>query len=184
VRNLIELHRGTVSAHSEGRGHGSEFVVRLPKAKAPARKRGGRPRRPALSPTTGAAHDSWRILVVDDNEDGAEMLAEALRAKGYRTRVAHDAPTALRVAAEFRPSLAFLDIGLPVMDGYELASRLREVTGLADIRLIALTGYGQESDRQKTRAAGFQHHLVKPVDFQAIETVLSAAPDEPSHEPS
>ena len=83
------------------------------------------------------------------------MLAEALAAKGYETRVAHDAPAALRVAADFAPDVAFLDIGLPVMDGYELAARLRELPGLAGIRLIAVTGYGQESDRQKTRAAGF-----------------------------
>ncbi|MCA1652317.1 MAG: response regulator, partial [Acidobacteria bacterium] len=89
------------------------------------------------------------MLVVDDNVDGAEMLATASSAKGYDTRVAHDAPAALRIAAEFRPGVAFLDIGLPVMDGYELAARLRELPGVDDTRFIALTGYGQESDRQK-----------------------------------
>ena len=114
-----------------------------------------------------------RILVVDDNEDGAEMLAEALTGKGYDTRVAHDAPTALRVAAEFSPDIAFLDIGLPVMDGYELASHLRKIPGLHGLRLIAVTGYGQESDRKRTRDAGFHHHLVKPVDIAALEATMT-----------
>jgi PAS domain S-box-containing protein len=116
--------------------------------------------------------DATRVLVVDDNEDGAEMLAEALSMKGYETRVALDAPTALRVAAEFSPQMAFLDIGLPVIDGYELASLLREIPGLADLRLIAVTGYGQESDREKTRAAGFHYHIVKPVDLDALEAAV------------
>jgi len=113
-----------------------------------------------------------RILVVDDNEDGAEMLAEVLIGKGYDTRVAYDAPEALRVAAEFRPGLALLDLGLPVMDGYELATHLRDLPGLAGIRLIAVSGYGQASDRRRTRDAGFHGHLVKPVDLEAIEATL------------
>ena len=95
-----------------------------------------------------------------------------LGAKGYQTRVAYDGPTALRVAETFSPDVAFLDIGLPVMDGYELACRLRGMPGLTSIRLIAVTGYGQESDRQKSRQAGFDHHLVKPVDLTDVETVL------------
>ena len=110
--------------------------------------------------------------MVDDSVDGAEMLAAALSAKGYRTQVAFDALAALRIAAEFRPAIAFLDIGLPVMDGYELAARLRGLPELNGIRLFALTGYGQESDRQKTRDAGFDHHFVKPIDLDAIEAVL------------
>ena len=101
------------------------------------------------------------------------MLATALTAKGYDTRVAHDAPAALRIAAEFRPAVAFLDIGLPVMDGYELAAHLRELPELNGMKLIALTGYGQESDRRKSREAGFDHHLVKPVDFTVVESVLA-----------
>jgi CheY-like chemotaxis protein len=113
-----------------------------------------------------------RILVVDDNEDGAEMLVEALSQRGYDTRAANDAAVALRVAATFAPDIAFLDIGLPVMDGYELASHLRQLPGLENLRLVAVTGYGQESDRQRTRAAGFDHHLVKPVDIEAIEAAL------------
>ena len=116
-----------------------------------------------------------RILVVDDSVDGAEMLAAALSAQGYKTRVAFDAAAALRIAAEFQPAIAFLDIGLPVMDGYELATRLRGLSGLHGIRLFALTGYGQESDRQKTREAGFDHHFIKPVDLDAIAAVLADA---------
>jgi CheY-like chemotaxis protein len=126
---------------------------------------------PLTAMPPGAAR---RILVVDDNEDGAEMLATMLTGKGYDTRVAHDAPTALQMAAEFAPDVAFLDIGLPMMDGYELAGHLRDIPGLADVQLIAMTGYGQESDRLKALEAGFHHHLVKPVDFAAIEAALQS----------
>jgi CheY-like chemotaxis protein len=179
VRNLVERHGGSVSAHSDGPGRGSEFVVRLPKADtAPAGDRGQR-----SSPARGAANASRRharrILVVDDNEDGAAMLSEALKAKGHDTRVAHDAPAALAIAERFMPDIAFLDIGLPVMDGYELAGRLRQVPGLDRVRLVAVTGYGQESDRRRSQAAGFHHHLVKPVDFSAVETVVNGEGDPP-----
>ena len=172
VRNLVERHGGTVSAHSDGPGSGSEFVVRLPRAHAPVD--------PEVSTRVDSASDAVtpgdaapRILVVDDSVDGAEMLAAALSAKGYKTQVAFDAAAALRIAAEFRPAIAFLDIGLPVMDGYELAARLRGLPELNGIRLFALTGYGQESDRQKTREAGFDHHFVKPIELDAIEAVLA-----------
>ena len=110
----------------------------------------------------GPSDAALKILVVDDSIDGAEMLAAALSAKGYKTQVAFDGPAALRMAAEFRPAIVFLDIGLPVMDGYELAARLRELPELNGVRLFALTGYGQESDRQRTRDAGFDHHFTKP----------------------
>jgi CheY-like chemotaxis protein len=125
---------------------------------------------PVVDPISGGGA---RVLVVDDNQDGAEMLAAALDLKGFETRVAYDASTALRVAAEFQPAVAFLDIGLPVMDGYELASHLREIPGLATVRLIAVTGYGQEPDRQRTRDAGFDHHLIKPVDITALESAVA-----------
>ncbi len=175
VRSLIERHGGSVSARSNGPGKGSEFVVRLPAA---GREHGIPERRPASArieaqlPASGAA----RILVVDDNEDGAEMLAAALVGKGYDARVAYDAPTALRVAAEFTPDVAFLDIGLPVMDGYELAAHLRQIPGLEALHLIALTGYGQDSDRRRTQEAGFHHHLVKPVDINDVEAALARDP--------
>ena len=113
------------------------------------------------------------MLIVDDNADGAEMLSIILSQKGYDTRVAHDAPRALQIAATFKPVTAFIDIGLPVMDGYELATRLRAMPSLAGIRLIALTGYGQEGDRRRGREAGFDEHLVKPVDIAAVEAAAA-----------
>jgi PAS domain S-box-containing protein len=171
VRSLIERHGGTVSVESDGPGTGSKFTVRLP-----ATGRAGRDAEPvqpdAPAQSSSLPYGVSRILIVDDNEDGAELLAEALEGRGYATRVAHDAPTALRLAAEFLPNFAFLDIGLPVMDGYELASHLRELPGLSDLQLVAVTGYGQESDRRKARDAGFHHHFVKPVDLNAIEATL------------
>lgn len=170
VRNLVERHHGSVSAHSEGPGRGSEFIVRLPKAPV-ADVDGASASDPAPDseePGTGGL----RILVVDDNEDGAEMLAMVLESRGHVTQVAHDAPSALRLAEHFAPQVAFLDIGLPVMDGYELAGRMRQIPGLERVRLIALTGYGQESDRRKSSAAGFDHHLVKPVDLEALDAVV------------
>jgi PAS domain S-box-containing protein len=203
VRSLVEQHAGSVSAHSDGPGTGSEFVVRLPVAPSQLAGAGTRPpearsipaeapsrasssRQPARAglpaPRSRALPESSareRILVVDDNEDGAEMLAEALQGMGYSTRIAHDAPAALSAAAEFSPQIAFLDIGLPVMDGYELASHLRALPGLADIQLIALTGYGQQEDKRRTRAAGFHHHLVKPVDMSVIEATLKARTSKP-----
>ena len=114
-----------------------------------------------------------RILVVDDYGDVGAMLSEVLRAKGHDTRIANDGPTALQIAQRFKPDVAFLDIGLPVMDGYELARRLKVLPGLGAIRLIAVTGYGQQADRQNAEAAGFSNHLVKPIDFDALERILS-----------
>jgi CheY-like chemotaxis protein len=127
---------------------------------------------PAATLDAAPRANAPRILIVDDNEDGAAMLAEVLTEKGYETRVAHDAPSALRVAAEFYPAVAFLDLGLPVMDGFELAAHLRELPGLGDVHLVAVTGYGQPSDHQKTREAGFHDHLVKPVSVEAIDAAL------------
>jgi PAS domain S-box-containing protein len=174
VRSLVERHGGSVSVRSEGPGQGSEFTIRLPlvaaiEGHAVRLSASGQMPVAAVAPASAA-----RVLIVDDNEDGAEMLAYVLATQGYPTRVAHDAPTALAVAAEFLPDVAFLDLGLPVMDGFELAVHLRELPGLADLQLIAVTGYGQESDRQRTLAAGFHHHLVKPVDLDAIAATLTA----------
>ncbi|MEP6592955.1 MAG: ATP-binding protein, partial [Acidobacteriota bacterium] len=173
VQSLVERHGGTVSASSRGPDQGSEFAIRLPKWTPGAGEHPLPP--PAAAAAEPPAGVPRRVLVVDDNEDGAEMLAAVLAARGHDTRVAHDGPEALRIAGSFRPEVAFLDIGLPVMDGYELAARLRDLPELGGIRLIAVTGYGQESDRQRTRAAGFEHHLVKPVDLDAVNAVV----DEP-----
>lgn len=168
VRNLVSGHGGTVRARSAGLGAGSEFVVTLPlvedgiPSKAPS----------AASPDgLGTRGTSERLLVVDDNDDAAEMLGEVLTTLGYVVRVALDGPTALEVAAEFRPHFAFLDIGLPAMDGYELARRLREAHG-PSMGLVALTGYGQASDRARSLEAGFDHHLVKPVTLDQVCAVL------------
>jgi CheY-like chemotaxis protein len=173
VRNLVEHHGGSVSAYSAGRGAGSEFVVRLPKAAVADASEDPRVANAhAAIPLKISAH-AQRVMEVDDNVDAAEMLAAALTAKGYQIRVAHDGPAALLTAEKFRPAIGFLDLGLPVMDGYELAARLREIPDLQSMTLIALTGYGQESDRRRTRQAGFHHHLVKPVDLRAVEEVLT-----------
>jgi len=173
VRSLVERHHGSVSVHSDGLGRGSEFIIRLPKTDFPVRV--DATAQPCPAPVVGAARAVVRrVLVVDDNEDGAEMLAHVLKARGHETRVAHDAPAALGLAESFNPDVAILDLGLPVMDGYELAERLRQLPGLSHIQLVALTGYGQASDREKTRAAGFHHHLVKPIDVEAVEAVIVA----------
>ena len=173
VRSLVERHGGTVSADSDGPGKGSEFVVRLPRASVGSVLEDVPADAASSAFLVARPDDSLKVLVVDDSVDGAEMLAAALSAKGYDTRVAHDAPVALRIAAEFRPDVALLDIGLPVMDGYELAARLRELPDLNGVKLIALTGYGQESDRRKSQEAGFDHHLVKPVDLLILQSVLA-----------
>ncbi|HEY8943275.1 MAG TPA: ATP-binding protein [Polyangiaceae bacterium] len=167
VKGLVDQHGGTVSVHSEGLGKGSEFVVELPRLD-PSEELGC----PASKPAE--RHDKGNVLVVDDNEDAANMLATALRDLGYRVEVAHDGPTALRKAKTFEPTIALLDIGLPVMDGYELARRLRQESAApGSLRLIAVTGYGQDSDRQRSADAGFLEHLIKPVDLAALTRVLS-----------
>ena len=167
VRSLVQLHGGSVEASSPGLGHGSEFVVRLPFAPAFASpgvtKSSNAPASPEATET--------RVLVVDDNADAAEMLALALEASGYVTRVAYDGLEALRVADEFTPALAVLDIGLPVMDGYEVARRLK--ARYPKLALVALTGYGQIEDARRARDAGFDEHLVKPVDLDRLHATIS-----------
>jgi signal transduction histidine kinase len=170
VKNLVGLHGGTVEAHSAGAGEGSEFIVRLPLAAAPSEKDGARM---GGGPATRGV-PRRRLLVVDDNVDAAESLAMLLRLGGHDVQVAHDGAAALKLAAASPPDLAFLDIGMPGMDGYELARRVRKHEGLRDVYLVALTGWGQEEDRRRTREAGFDHHLVKPVEPEAIQRVLLA----------
>jgi len=165
VKSLVAMHGGSVSATSEGLGHGSTFTVSLPLIDA----RDTRREASSLIRTTPQPRQA-RVLVVDDNVDGAEMLAEALQALGYRTAIAHDGPQALDVATEFEPHIALLDIGLPVMDGYELAGQLREQRG--DLTLVAITGYGQDTDRERARDAGFNDHLTKPIDIEKLGRVL------------
>ena len=164
------MHGGRVSAHSEGPGRGSEFLVRLPVLPG---------NQLPVSPTviaSGGADDTdgqgTKVLVVDDNQDAAETLAEVLTESGFRTCVAYDGLRALQLALQFQPQVALLDIGLPVMDGYELARRIRQEPQLAGTKLVALTGYGQAADRERALAEGFDEHLVKPVELTTVETVV------------
>lgn len=170
VRNLVALHGGTVLAYSEGRDAGSEFVVRLPLAVAtdadPAALQA--PPRARLRARSGRN----RVLIVDDNEDAVEMLAEVVREEGYQVEVAHDGPTALALLERFTPHVVVLDIGLPVMDGYEVAAKIRERPEHQATKLVALTGYGQASDRVRSQEAGFALHLVKPVDLAQLLIAL------------
>jgi signal transduction histidine kinase len=166
VRSLVALHGGTVSASSEGRGRGSEFVVRLPHLSMAAESPHGEISR------VPPASSGLRVLIVDDNEDAALMLADALTQAGHQTAVAHDGPAALQLGARFQPHVALLDIGLPVMDGFELARQIRSSDEMVNTRLVAVTGYGQEHDRQRTHAAGFDAHLIKPVDLQDVTELI------------
>ncbi|MFT3775801.1 MAG: response regulator [Minicystis sp.] len=174
VKSLVTMHGGSVSARSEGRGRGSEFEIRLPASDraAPIAAPDPAPLPPERPATPAPARS--RILVVDDNPDAAELLADSLSALGYALRVAHNGPAALRIAASFAPEVALLDIGLPVMDGYELARRLREQPACARVRLVAITGYGQEADRRRSEEAGFGAHLVKPVPIERLKVLLEA----------
>jgi signal transduction histidine kinase len=170
VRSLVELHGGSVEVKSEGIGKGSEFVVELPASDTKG---------PQSEADAGAARKARpeagkRVLVVDDNHDAAATLKEVLEELGYTVETAHDGPSAINTAKAFQPEIGLLDIGLPVMDGYELAQRLRAMPGGAQMRLVAVTGYGQETDRQRSRAAGFDQHLVKPVDLERLHRVLKA----------
>jgi CheY-like chemotaxis protein/two-component sensor histidine kinase len=159
VKNLVELHGGSVVAASAGRGAGSELTVTLPRSTRPLVVE---PPRLALPVTM----DARRIVIVDDNEDAALLLGELLRTFGHEVVTAHDPESALRVIGDFEPDVAVLDIGLPGMDGYELARELRARSHRC--RLVALTGYGQESDRERAMAAGFDGYLVKPVSLPAL----------------
>ena len=167
------MHGGSVIAESEGRGKGAVFTVRLPLSE-PADS-------PAVEQAAPSLHvrqraNARRVLIVDDNGEAAEMLAEALSAVGHVTRIAHDGPAALAMLTEFAPDVALLDIGLPAMDGYELARRIRATPLGADARIYALTGYGQDSDRRRSREAGFDAHLVKPIDLETVVRAVDATP--------
>ncbi len=167
VQRLLQLHDGAVSAHSGGRGQGSTFTVRLPL------REGGCA---AQAPDAGGVADTapLRIVVVDDNVDAAESLAALLEIMGHSTRVAADGPSGFALAREFDPQLAFLDIGLPGMSGHELARSIRATPGMAQLMLVALTGWGTREDVAQSHAAGFDLHLTKPVDFAALDTVFGA----------
>jgi DNA-binding response OmpR family regulator len=163
------MHAGTVEARSAGEGQGSQFVVRLPIVAESAEPAGPGPQ--AAQPLRPR-----RIMVVDDNRDAATSLAMLLRIAGNETYLAHDGAAAYRAMEEHRPELTLLDIGLPELNGYEVCRRVREQPWGREMLLIALTGWGQDEDRRKTREAGFDDHLVKPVDFAALLALLGSLP--------
>jgi signal transduction histidine kinase/ActR/RegA family two-component response regulator len=167
VKSLVEQHRGTISVTSGGHGAGSEFTIRLPRAEEEA---------PVLDmPQHGNTADSrpLNILIVDDNADAADMLSMYLGSVGHQPHVAYEGRRGLALAKDAAPDVLLLDIGLPDIDGYQLAQRIRALPQTADAMLIALTGYGQESDRERSIAAGFDHHLTKPVDVAALLRLLT-----------
>jgi signal transduction histidine kinase len=173
VRRLVEMHGGTVSAHSDGLGEGAEFTITLPLVSkhtvSPAE-----PLQPSVLPVVSAR----RIVVADDNHDSAEALATLLQLHGHDVRVAHDGVEAIRVAETFMPDVVLLDLGMPKMDGYEAARLTRTRPWGKNVMMIALTGWGQHQDRQRTAEAGFDAHLVKPVtDIDLFHVLASAAPD-------
>jgi PAS domain S-box-containing protein len=167
VQRLVEMHGGKVEAHSS-LGQGSEFVVRLPVVLMSAHQP------PPATETGQPTARPLRLLVVDDNVDTAESLAMLLRTAGHDARMAHDGPQALEAALDYRPNVVLLDIGLPGLDGFEVAKRIRKQPVLQNVVLVAMTGYGQETDRQRSQEAGFDHHLVKPARFEQVEKILAS----------
>jgi CheY-like chemotaxis protein/anti-sigma regulatory factor (Ser/Thr protein kinase) len=178
VRRLVELHGGRVEARSEGVGRGAEFLIRLPAPRGPEPKLIADARAQAEARAPARA----RVLLVEDNVDAADALAMLLELLGHHVDVAHDGLAALEAMQRTRPNVMLVDIGLPGFDGFELARRVRAAPGGDDILLVALTGYGRDEDRARSQEAGFDHHLTKPVEVEALEGLvagfgtLSAAP--------
>jgi two-component system CheB/CheR fusion protein len=160
VRHLTEMHGGTVSATSEGLGNGSEFSIQLPLSTIR-----GAEAKPKVAPSV---RSGLRVLVVEDNVDTARTLSLLLQTLGCITQEVHEGPPVIDAAKSFRPDVILLDIGLPGLDGYQIARLIRQTPELSNIRLIALTGYGQQQDRERSRDAGFDNHLVKPVHFESL----------------
>jgi CheY-like chemotaxis protein/two-component sensor histidine kinase len=168
VRTLVEMHGGRARAESPGVGRGSEFVVTLPLSKKTVvADRAVSEKRVPILP-------KGRVLVVDDNQDAAASLGMLLKLLGAEVRVVNDGPAALEILAAYQPTVVLLDIGMPGMDGYEVARRIREQPEWRDLMLIALTGWGQEEDRRRTSEAGFDHHLLKPADMTALKELLTS----------
>ena len=172
VQSLVTMHGGHVEARSEGLGHGSEFVVRLPRVVDVA---------PQVTNTAYESHcpsevpASRRILVVDDNRDSANTLRSMLKILGGDVQVAYDGPSALEAIKICRPAVVLMDLGMPGMDGCEVARRIRQAPENKELVLIAMTGWGQEEDKRRSREAGFDHHLVKPVDLKDLQALLAAS---------
>jgi PAS domain S-box-containing protein len=171
VRRLVELHGGSVTAWSEGPGKGSEFVVKLPAMQHAPMAAPAAPGTQALAAPTGNPH---RVLVVDDNEDAAQTLAKSLAIMGHEVRAVYNGAECLRLSETFHPEIVFLDIGMPRLNGYDTARRLRGEPWARNTMLVAITGWGQDEDRRRAREAGFDHHLVKPIDFAALARIMDA----------
>ncbi|HEX2138616.1 MAG TPA: ATP-binding protein, partial [Woeseiaceae bacterium] len=167
VKRLVELHNGSIEARSDGRGKGSEFIVRLPAAAA--RLPGGEPQRGDQA----AAPVSRRILVVDDNRDSADSLGMLLQLQGHETCVAYDGLAAVTEAERFKPEIVLLDLGLPKLNGIEACRRIRNEPWGREMMIVALTGWGQEKDRRRSSDAGFDEHIVKPVEPQVLSRLLA-----------
>jgi len=168
VQRIVEMHKGRVEVFSV-MGKGTEFVVHLPLIAADAIQSS------LIHEDTGGTNErSLRVMVVDDNEDAAQMLGMLLLESGHEVLTVHDGPSTLTAAHDFCPNIVLLDIGLPGMDGFAVAKKMREQAIFKDVVLVAMTGYGQDSDRQRSNAAGFDHHLVKPPDFNKLQQILAA----------
>jgi CheY-like chemotaxis protein/two-component sensor histidine kinase len=170
AQRLVEMHGGTLEARSEGLGKGSEFVVELPLHDTATAQDAA----PVEPPHAQSNERSLRVLVADDNEDAAATLAMVLEMKGHQVRTAHDGVEAVQIAERFKPEVAVLDIGMPRLDGYEVCKRLRAQPHGRDMLIVALTGWGQTEDKQRSGNAGFDHHLVKPANVGALEELLSS----------
>jgi PAS domain S-box-containing protein len=173
VKRLAEMHGGSVEAHSAGQGQGSEFLVRLPLLVSNTR-----PRIPPVEPQRVERAVQRKVLVVDDNKDAAESLAMLLRALGNEVHTAHDGLAAVEAAESFQPEVALLDIGLPKLNGHDAARRIRQLPRGSDITLVALTGWGQDEDRRRSQEAGFDQHLVKPIDLATLRKLLAGLVDQ------
>ena len=174
VRGLVQMHGGSVEARSEGPGLGSQFTVRLPLLSSEEFTMSVAPARDAAPAAEAGNEPALRILVVDDNQDSACSMTLLLELQGHEVHVAHSGQAALTLAAEYRPDVILLDIGMPGMNGYEVARHVRAQETFADTLLVAVTGYGRASDVKQTESAGFDHHLVKPIDYEKLEALLAA----------